>query len=56
RKYRRHSFVGILILASVLTPPDVVTQILIALPLYILYELSVFVAKRAQKAYEADLS
>lgn len=56
RKYRRHSFVGILILASVLTPPDVVTQILIALPLYILYELSVFVARRAEKAYEADLS
>lgn len=55
RKYRKHSVIGILILASVLTPPDVVTQILIALPLYVLYELSIFVAKRAQKAYQADL-
>ncbi len=55
RQYRRHSIIGILVLASVLTPPDVVTQILIAVPLYILYELSVFVAKRAQRAYQADL-
>ena len=55
RQYRKHSFIGILILASVLTPPDVVTQILIALPLYVLYEISIFVAKRAQAAYQADL-
>ncbi|MTB53662.1 twin-arginine translocase subunit TatC [Lewinella sp. W8] len=56
RKYRKHSFIGILVLASLLTPPDVVTQILIALPLYVLYELSVFVAKRAQKKYEAEVA
>jgi len=55
RKYRKHSFIGILVLASLLTPPDVVTQVLIALPLYILYEISVFIAKRAEKAYQADL-
>jgi sec-independent protein translocase protein TatC len=56
RKYRKHSFIGILVLASLLTPPDVVTQVLIALPLYVLYELSVFVAKRAQKKYEAEVA
>ena len=56
RKYRKHSFIGILILASILTPPDVVTQILIALPLYLLYEVSVFVARRAEKKYQADLT
>lgn len=55
RKYRKHSFIGILVLASILTPPDVVTQVLIALPLYILYEISVFIAKRAQKKYQAGL-
>ncbi len=55
RKYRKHSFIGILILASVLTPPDVVTQVLIALPLYLLYEISVFIAKRAEKKYQASL-
>ncbi len=55
RKYRKHSLIGILILASLLTPPDVVTQILIALPLYFLYEVSIFVAKRAQRLHEAEL-
>lgn len=55
RTYRKHSFIGILILASILTPPDVVTQILIALPLYVLYEISIFVAKRAAKKYQASL-
>lgn len=55
RKYRKHSFVGILVLASILTPPDVVTQVLIAVPLYVLYEISVFIAKRGEKAYQASL-
>ena len=56
RKYRRHSIIGILILASLLTPPDVVTQILIAVPLYALYEISIFVARRAEKKYQASLT
>jgi len=55
RKYRKHSFIGILVLASILTPPDVVTQVLIAVPLYILYEISVFIAKRGEKNYLASL-
>ena len=55
RKYRKHSFIGILILASIMTPPDVVTQILIALPLTLLYEVSVFVARRAERKYQAEL-
>lgn len=49
RRYRRHAFVGILVLAAVLTPPDVVTQFLIGVPLYILYELSIFVALRVER-------
>lgn len=55
RTYRRHSIVGILVLASILTPPDVVTQVLIAIPLYILYEVSIFVAKRGEKHFQASL-
>lgn len=55
RKYRKHSIIGILILASLLTPPDVVTQVLIALPLWGLYEVSIFVARKAQHRYEAEL-
>ena len=55
RKYRRHSVIGILLLAAILTPPDVVTQFLIGIPLYILYEISILVAARMAKKYQQDL-
>lgn len=55
RQYRRHAIIGILLLSAVLTPPDVVTQFLIGIPLYILYEISIFVAARTNKRYEQDL-
>lgn len=45
RKYRRHAFVIILITAAVITPsPDVTSQLLVAFPLYLLYEASIFVS------------
>lgn len=46
RKYRKHAIVIILILAAVLTPPDVMSQVLMSIPLLILYEFSIFVSKR----------
>lgn len=55
RQYRKHSIIGILLLAAVLTPPDVVTQFLIGIPLYILYEISILVATRTHKKYEESL-
>ncbi|MCB0628771.1 MAG: twin-arginine translocase subunit TatC [Saprospiraceae bacterium] len=55
RQYRRHSIIGILALAAILTPPDVVTQFLIGIPLYILYELSIGIAKRGEKEYQKGL-
>ena len=45
RQYRRHAFVIILIMASIFTPPDFFSQILIGLPIYILYEISILVAR-----------
>lgn len=44
-KYRRYSIVIIFILAAVLTPPDVISQIAMALPLILLYELSIIIAR-----------
>lgn len=45
RKYRRHAFVVILILAAVITPsPDVLSQVLVATPLTLLYEISIWVS------------
>lgn len=55
RQYRRHAIIGILALSALITPPDVVTQFLIGIPLYILYELSIGIAVRMSKKYEAGL-
>ncbi len=50
RKYRRHSIVAILFVAAILTPgTDPVAQILLAVPLVLLYEISIFVSKFSQK-------
>jgi sec-independent protein translocase protein TatC len=45
RAYRRHAIVAILILAAIMTPPDVISQLLIATPLVLLYECSIFIAQ-----------
>lgn len=44
RKYRRHALVGILILGAIITPPDPLSQSLISLPLYLLYEISILIS------------
>lgn len=49
RQYRRHAVIVILVVASIITPPDVVTQFLIGLPLYGLYEISILIAARVEK-------
>lgn len=49
RSYRRHAIIIILLLSAIITPPDVFTQFLIGIPLFILYELSIGIAKRVQK-------
>jgi sec-independent protein translocase protein TatC len=49
KEYRRHAIVVIVILAAIITPPDAFSQILIALPLLGLYEVSIYVAKKVEK-------
>ncbi len=44
RLYRKWAFLGMFGLAAVLTPPDIITQVLLALPLYGLYEFGVIVS------------
>lgn len=56
RTYRRHAIVGTLVLAAVITPPDVVTQFLIGIPLFILYEASIFISARVEKEYEEEFN
>lgn len=53
-KGRRYALVIILIFAAVITPPDVFTQVLLAIPLYILYEISIIVVKITAKNREEE--
>ncbi len=48
-KYRKHAVVIIIVLAAVITPPDAITQMMIAIPLYALYEVSIILTKRIDK-------
>ncbi len=52
RTYRRHAIVVILVLAAVITPPDVISQLLIAMPILVLYEAGINIAKRLEKKRE----
>lgn len=49
RSYRRHAIVVILIVSAVITPPDIISQILIAMPILVLYEAGIQIAKRLEK-------
>ena len=50
RKYRRHAIVIILVLAAFLTPgADPISQIVLAVPLVLLYEISIFISKISVK-------
>jgi sec-independent protein translocase protein TatC len=52
-RYRRHVIVGIVIVAAVLTPgPDVFSQMLLSIPSYLLFELSLLIARRLERPGE----
>jgi len=54
KKYRKHAFIIILIIAAIITPPDVLTQFLIGIPIFILYEISIFISARVEKKAKAE--
>ncbi len=54
KTYRRHSIVVILIISAVITPPDVISQLLIALPLLLLYEISIVISARIHKRMDKE--
>ncbi len=49
KKYRKHAFIVILIIAAIISPPDVLSMTLIAIPLWVLFEISIIVSKRIVK-------
>lgn len=49
RQYRKYAFLAIMVVAAIITPPDLMTLILVTIPLYLLYEVSIIVLKRMEK-------
>jgi sec-independent protein translocase protein TatC len=53
KRNRKYMFVILLILSAIITPPDMFSQVLVVIPLIILYEFSIGVSKRVyRKEYE----
>lgn len=52
---RKYAVVGILTLAAVVTPPDVITQVILFVVVYGLYEISIFLVRRSDRRREAQL-
>lgn len=46
--YRKHAFILIMVVAAIITPPDIMTLVLVTVPLYLLYEVSIRVVKWAE--------
>ena len=49
-KYRKHSFIIIMFVDAIITPPDIMTLVLVTIPLYFLYEVSIRVTKWTEQA------
>jgi sec-independent protein translocase protein TatC len=49
RKYRKHSIVATLLIAGIVTPPDVASQLVMSVPILFLYEAGIVIAARVEK-------
>lgn len=49
KRYRKYALLAIMIVAAIITPPDLMTLVLVTIPLYLLYEVSIIVLKRMEK-------
>ena len=52
---RKYAIVGILVLAAIVTPPDVITQVILFVVVYGLYEISIFLVRRVETKREEQL-
>ncbi len=56
RNYRRHAYVILLILSAIITPPDIFSQVLICVPLILLYEISIFISRSVEKKLQRKMN
>lgn len=55
RKYRKFALVGVLIVSAIITPPDIASQIIVAVPVLILYEISIFISRAVVRRQARNL-
>lgn len=53
-KYRKHAIIVILLVAGIITPPDIFSQIMVSMPLFVLYEISIVLSRRVEKRRNAE--
>ncbi|HEX4886415.1 MAG TPA: twin-arginine translocase subunit TatC [Luteibaculaceae bacterium] len=54
KKYRKHAFLVVLIVAAIITPPDVLSQCIVTVPLMLLYETGIMVAARMERKQASE--
>ncbi|MET0688476.1 MAG: twin-arginine translocase subunit TatC, partial [Methyloceanibacter sp.] len=52
----RHAILGVFVVAAVLTPPDPISQLALAVPTVLLYELSIYAVRLAEKRHAASVA
>jgi sec-independent protein translocase protein TatC len=56
KRYRRHSIILIVTLSAIITPPDIFSQVLVAMPLMVLYEIGIAISRRILRQQEAEFN
>lgn len=54
KQYRKHAIVGILILSALITPPDLISQVIVGVPIVLLYEVGILISKRVHKKQQLE--
>jgi sec-independent protein translocase protein TatC len=54
KKYRKYALVLVLILAAIITPPDIISQVIVAIPMVALYEVSIKISKMIIRKQEQE--
>ena len=54
-KYRKFALIIVLTLSAVITPPDIASQIIVAIPIIILYQISIFISKVVYNRQQKEL-
>ena len=56
KKYRKYALVIVLILSAIITPPDIASQVIVAIPILILYQISIYISKIVVKNQKKKLN